>query len=61
MENESLVSTVVGDMADDLNKAHQTITELIQFIEMTEAFTTDKQTQARIQAFMRENGYWPKH
>lgn len=60
MENKSLVSTVVGDMTDELNKAHQTINELIQFIEMTEAFTTDKQTQARIQVFMIENGYWPK-
>lgn len=53
--------STVGDIYAELNDANRVISELLQFIEMTEAFTTDKQTQARIQAFMREKGYWPQH
>jgi hypothetical protein len=52
--------STVGDIYAELNEANREISELIQFIEMTEAFTNDKQTQARIQTFMREKGYWPK-
>ena len=48
------------DLTEEVQKAKQTIVELLSFIEMTEAFTTDEQTQARIQSFMREKGYWPK-
>lgn len=51
---------IVNTLEEEVKKARQTISELVSFIEMTEAFTTDRQTQARIQAFMRENGYWPK-
>lgn len=60
MQTESFVDTTISDLAEELNRVNEENSELLQFIEMTEAFTTDKQTQARIQSFMREKGYWPK-
>lgn len=60
MPEETLVHAA-NDIAAEMNKLNQEKSELLHFIEMTEAFTTDKQTQARIQAFMREKGYWPKY
>lgn len=52
---------LIEDVAAELNKANLSISLLVQFIEQIEAITIDKHTQARIQAFMRENGYWPKN
>lgn len=51
----AIIDPYVGQI-DQLNKK---ITELYEFIELTEALTTDKSTAVRIRKFMQNEGIWP--
>lgn len=50
-----IIDPYVGQI-DDLNKK---ISELYEFIEITEALTNDRATAIRIRQFMQKEGIWP--
>lgn len=43
---------------DELDKANKKLDEAIEFIELLEALTTDKDTANRIRKYMEQEGIW---
>lgn len=41
-----------------LDTANKKIDELYEFIELTEAYTTDRNTSSRIRTFLEKEGIW---
>jgi hypothetical protein len=44
---------------DELDKANRKLDAAIQFIELLEGLTTDKDTANRIRKYLQQEGIWP--